>query len=77
MRHLATYECADDLGKRRDVQLWQDFNTGCSPAGKIAELAGRQELRLVDGHPLGYIDERTFQVLDDGTILRRFESVGA
>ncbi|MBB3713835.1 hypothetical protein FHS00_003442 [Limimaricola variabilis] len=73
MRHLATYECADDLGKRHDVQLWQDFNTGSSPAGEIAELAGRQELRLVDGRPVGYIDERTFQVLEDDKILRRVD----
>ncbi|GAD57204.1 hypothetical protein [Limimaricola cinnabarinus] len=73
MRHLATYECADDFGKRHDVQLWQDFNTGRSPAGEIAELAGTQELRLVDGRPAGYIDERTFQVLDDGMILRRVD----
>jgi hypothetical protein len=73
MRHLATYECADDLGKRHDVQLWQDFNTGRSPSGEIAELAGTQELRLVDGRSVGYIDERTFQVLDDDTILRRVD----
>jgi len=73
MRHLVTYECADDLGKRHDVQLWQDVNTGRSPAGEIAELAGTRELLLVDGRPVGYIDERTFQVLDEGTILRRVD----
>ncbi len=61
------------MPKRHDVQLWQDFNTNRSLAGEIAELAGRQELRPVNGHSVGYIDERTFQVLDDGTILRRVD----
>lgn len=73
MRHLATYECADDLGRRHDVQLWQDFNTGRSHAGEVIELPGTQELRLVDGRLVGHIDERTFQVLDDDTILRRVD----
>jgi len=73
MRHLVTYECADDLGRRHDVQLWQDFNTGRSPEGEVSELPGTQELRLIDGRPVGYIDDRTFQVLDDDTILRRVD----
>lgn len=73
MRHLVTYECADDLGRRHDVQLWQDFNTGRLSKGEVTEVPGTQELRLVGGSPVGYIDERTFQVLDNDTILRRVD----
>ncbi|MGR3498224.1 MAG: hypothetical protein ACU0E9_04920 [Limimaricola soesokkakensis] len=73
MRHLVTYKCADDLGRRHDVQLWEDFNTVRSATGATTEVSGEQELRLIDGSLVGYIDDRTFQVLHDDTILHRVD----
>jgi hypothetical protein len=71
MRKLVgKYIARTDDGRTFQVLEYQDFIDAGSKDGADS-IPGQKWLRLADGSAVNFIDERTWEIVSDGTILRR------
>lgn len=72
MRLIASHECVDENGNPAIVDEYQTYRTVRTLTGS-SQIPGLKELRLRGGGFVNAKEDGTFQVVQDGRILRRVE----
>lgn len=68
---IGKYIARGDDGQTYQVKEYQEFiNAGTKDGDDL--MPGRKFCQLADGSAVNHIDERTWEIVSDGTILKRF-----
>ena len=70
MRRVERFKVRGDDGSEHLVECWQDEIVSPTTDG-VTTIPGLKQFRLANGEPINQVDERTFQMVIGGKVLRR------
>jgi len=67
---IGRYKCADGDGNEYTVVESQEIITARHMNGE-SEMRGTKACSLLDGSPVNFVDDMSFKIVGNGTIIRR------
>ena len=71
MREISRIPCKDENGKACQLIVYEHFTLMETSSGRLEEVIGHQEARLLDGSMVVFRSENMFEVVKTGKIICR------